>query len=311
MTPLPRLHADNRCHDETPRYPRASSSRLILPLQIVQATIPQGISPEWLSIRESNLRNSCPVACVSSSTLTGRKDHARPSRFTVHRDARDHRELPPRDRPDRLKRQPTARIASATAIPTRSGNSQSCIIRVALQANPGSRLPGGNLSGASRYAAHTTPARVSRFEFVSVALSGVASCMEHCRASRGRQANSLPETESNASRKRERIPEAGLTTGSTIALSRFSARRKPGNFSISRRAGRAQAATPSSPEIQTSGESRRQNSCASFFTHRTASRSTRRSCTAAKPNGGAACSAPNASRVRSTRLISRERDGAS
>jgi hypothetical protein len=107
------------------------------------------------------------------------------------------------------------------------------------------------------------------------------------RLDRGKQFPSLPEPEASQSRKRERIPEPGQTIGFMPLPSLFSATRTPDNYCISRLAGRARAATPSSLAILNNGEKFRSNSCAFYSGRRMVSRFMRHSCTTAGRIGGA------------------------
>lgn len=138
---------------------------------------------------------------------------------------------------------------------------------------------------------------------------GGVSCVHWNRTLGLRLGKLLPNAGANPGNGPAKIPETGRTIGSTIAPSASLAARKLANFCISRPAGRARVATPSSRVILSSDAGRRLNSCASYFTAGTASLFMMHSWTAARRRGGsiinAACGSPllpSASSARSNEI---------
>lgn len=125
---------------------------------------------------------------------------------------------------------------------------------------------------------------------VSVSEYGVRnSCMEQYLPKSRVQFFPVPKAGLIPSRKRERIPDVGLTTtnGSTPPRSQSSAPRKQAGICTTSRDGRARAAMHLSPAILNSGASLPSNSFGCSFGLRKVRLSTRHSCTAALRHGGA------------------------
>lgn len=126
---------------------------------------------------------------------------------------------------------------------------------------------------------------------------GQNSCTNLYRRRTSPQSMPLPKAESHLSRKRDRIPNAGLKIiGSTIAPSRSSAGKRLGSFCTSQPDGRARAAMLSLPASRHSAASRPWNSCASCCAPCMERRSTLPSWTDVSRPGGASCSVRYGSR---------------